>query len=110
MMKLSHFICSLFTDRRNSIGIGIDCNMESEFSPDLFEDRYTPIIASMFEDNAINPANGLPMVCGTGGVDVAGNPYGTDDSFNSCSIDDSFSSCGIDDSFSSGVGCGTDDW
>lgn len=26
----------------------------------------------------INPANGLPMVGGCGGVDVQGNPYGTD--------------------------------
>lgn len=28
--------------------------------------------------DAINPANGLPMIGGEGGVDVAGNPYGTD--------------------------------
>ncbi len=27
---------------------------------------------------AINPATGLPMVGGCGGVDVAGNPYGVD--------------------------------
>lgn len=26
----------------------------------------------------INPATGLPMVGGCGGIDVAGNPYGTD--------------------------------
>ncbi|MDN3652753.1 hypothetical protein QWY77_08240 [Thalassotalea ponticola] len=26
----------------------------------------------------INPANGLPMIGGIGGVDVEGNPYGTD--------------------------------
>lgn len=28
----------------------------------------------------VNPANGLPMVDGCGGIDVAGNPYGTDSS------------------------------
>jgi len=26
---------------------------------------------------AINPANGMPMVGGTGGIDIEGNPYGT---------------------------------
>lgn len=30
------------------------------------------------EQTAINPATGLPMVGGQGGVDVAGNPFGTD--------------------------------
>lgn len=49
-------------------------------------------ISSGFDDSAINPANGLPMVGGEGGVDVEGNVYGTDFSH------DSFSS-GIDDSF-----------
>lgn len=29
-------------------------------------------------DNAVNPATGLPMIGGIGGVDVAGNPFGTD--------------------------------
>lgn len=45
----------------------------------------------------INPANGLPMVGGCGGIDIQGNAYGTD-----WSHDDSWSSSHIgDDSFSS---------
>ena len=67
------------------------------------------------DENIVNPANGLPMVGGVGGLDVEGNPYGTDftannsidttsDMFESgiadCSSNDSFSS-GMDDSFSS---------
>ena len=45
----------------------------------------------------VNPATGLPMIGGMGGVDVAGNPFGTDlhDSFNTSNtsnFDDSFSS------------------
>ncbi len=81
----------------------------------------TPSFDSSIDDNAINPANGLPMVGGTGGVDVEGNPYGfdsshddtiigSDDLFSSgSSFDDSFlntdnSYSGYDDSFSSGSG------
>ena len=33
---------------------------------------------SGINDFSINPANGLPMVGGIGGVDVAGNSFGTD--------------------------------
>lgn len=73
------------------------------------------------DESVINPANGLPMVGGVGGLDVEGNPYGTDftannschstsDMFDSgiadCSSNDSFSS-GMDDSFSS---FGSGDW
>lgn len=75
------------------------------------------------DEMAINPANGMPMVGSTGGIDIEGNPYGTDsnpfaddhDVFSassSCGLDDSFSAfdddigCGIDDSMSSGF----DDW
>lgn len=39
-------------------------------------------------DTVINPANGMPMIGGSGGIDIEGNPYGTDDSFNG--IDDPF--------------------
>lgn len=53
------------------------------------------------DENVVNPANGLPMIGGMGGVDVEGNPYGTDFTSN-----DSLSS-GMDDSFSS---FGSDDW
>ncbi|MHB1494486.1 MAG: hypothetical protein ACYCR3_06595 [Acidithiobacillus sp.] len=47
---------------------------------------------------SVNPASGLPMIGGCGGVDVEGNPYGTDFS------DDSFSSSGMNDDWSSGSG------
>lgn len=33
---------------------------------------------STIETTEINPATGLPMVGGIGGLDVEGNPYGTD--------------------------------
>jgi hypothetical protein len=44
----------------------------------------------------INPATGLPMVGGCGGVDVYGNPYGTDSnehdiSSSTSTIDDTWS-------------------
>ena len=69
--------------------------------------------------HSINPTSGLPMIDGIGGIDIAGNPYGTDsshwddysmsgsstmdDSFtsSSSSFDDTFSSSSFDDSFSS---------
>ncbi|MBE0471145.1 MAG: hypothetical protein IBX55_16745 [Methyloprofundus sp.] len=54
-------------------------------------------------ESSVNPANGLPMMGGIGGVDVEGNPYGTDlhnDTFNDFgSMDDTLSSM-FDDSFS----------
>lgn len=68
------------------------------------------------DEFAINPANGLPMVGGTGGVDVAGNPYGTDfshDHLRSSGIDDSWSSSStssFDDTWSSGSSGGFSDW
>lgn len=72
----------------------------------------------------INPASGLPMVDGCGGVDVAGNPYGTDFSSNhdTGSTFDSGMSFGSDSfsSFDSGIsssidtgssfGTGLNDW
>lgn len=78
---------------------------------DAFDGSAFSSIDLSWDDNAINPVNGLPMVGGAGGVDVEGNPYGTDfsheDTFGSgSSFDDSFSS--MDDSFSSGNGF--DDW
>ena len=79
------------------------------------------VVDAVTDESVINPANGLPMVGGVGGVDVEGNPYGTDfTADNSChsttdmfdsgiadySSNDSFSS-GMDDSFSS---LGSGDW
>ncbi len=55
----------------------------------------------------INPATGLPMIDGWGGVDVAGNPFGTnthDSTSFGTDIHDSFSTgSGISDTFSSGM-------
>lgn len=45
----------------------------------------------------INPATGLPMIDGCGGVDVGGNPFGTN------MHDSSSIGSGISDTFSSGV-------
>lgn len=54
------------------------------------------------DDFAVNPATGLPMVGGMGGVDVHGNPFGMDlhDDFSSPSsmgFDDGFTSSSWDD-------------
>lgn len=45
-----------------------------------FRDRVGNFLGSdnQPEPTRINPATGLPMVGGIGGVDVQGNPYGTD--------------------------------
>jgi hypothetical protein len=71
-------------------------------SPSLTDDASGPFGASSFDDFAVNPANGLPMIGGTGGVDIEGNPFGTDfshDYMTSSSFDDSWSfSSGFDDS------------
>ncbi len=57
------------------------------------------------DETAINPANGLPMIGGMGGIDVEGNPYGTDsDTFS----DDHLT--GINDSDPFDHGGGFDDW
>jgi hypothetical protein len=80
----------------------------------LFDDSLTTAMdtsdAMSMDSLSVNPATGLPMIGGEGGVDVEGNPFGTDlhdtfddplnsmdDSFNN--VDDTFS--GIDDSFNS---------
>lgn len=45
-----------------------------------FRDRVGCILGSdnQPEPTRINPATGLPMIGGIGGMDVQGNPYGTD--------------------------------
>ncbi|RZL84477.1 MAG: hypothetical protein EOP66_02780 [Sphingomonas sp.] len=40
----------------------------------VFDDRHLSPGGSAIDDPAVNPATGLPM---TGGIDVAGNPFGT---------------------------------
>ena len=46
------------------------------------------------DTNTINPANGMPMICGIASIDILGNQYGTDNDH-----DDIFSS-GFDNVFS----------
>ena len=61
----------------------------------------------------INPASGLPMVDGPGGVDVAGNHYGSnhDTMSHESSLHDTISHDSfMHDSFDSGMGGGFGDW
>lgn len=91
--------------------------------PDLLSNEYNVLSSdgldisslgassSIDDDFTINPASGLPMIGGIGGLDAEGNPYGIDssDSLLSSSIfDESTSSC-FDDSnlFDDNFGCGS---
>ena len=49
-----------------------------DWLPRLFTNQNTSEAPPPIEPVEINPATGLPMTCGTGSVDVVGNPYGTD--------------------------------
>lgn len=69
---------------------------------DLFTNDHAPTSPpdiTSTEAGTINPASGLPMVGGTGGIDVAGNPYGFADN-----PIDSGSATGLDDDWSAGTG------
>ena len=76
--------------------------------------------SSSFDDGcSINPANGLPMIGGCGGLDIHGNTFGFSDNdlFSAhSSLNDSWSSsssCGSLDSFGGISGCGSnsfDNW
>ena len=108
-MGIFSWFSGLFGDDSSGSGIH-DTDMGNSID-DMLESSSFLATDTSWDDNAINPVNGLPMVGGTGGVDVEGNLYGTDfshdDTFGTGSaIDDSFSS--IDDSFSSGSSF--DDW
>ena len=108
-MGIFSWFSGLFGD--DSSGSSMHDTDRGTSTDDLFGNSSFSETDISWDDNAINPANGLPMVGGTGGVDVKGNPYGTDfshnDAIGTCSgIDDSFSS--MDDSFSGG--CSLDDW
>lgn len=59
-------------------------------------------VQSGLDDNYVNPASGLPMVGGMGGVDVEGNPFGTD--FSDSGLASSSSDMWADS------GCGSSDW
>lgn len=87
-------------------------NSTDAHTDDLDIDNYGASFSDTFSENsfedstdssAINPATGLPMIGGVGGVDSGGSPFGTDLNGNfDSSIDDSFPSSGFDDSISSG--------
>lgn len=57
-------------------------------------------------NTVINPASGLPMIDGYGGVDVAGNVYGTDS--NNSSHDTGGASWDSGPGFESGTSFGSD--
>ena len=65
---------------------------------DLFTGLFSTVgdSSSISDDSlSVNPANGLPMIGGTGGVDIEGNPFGTDflhDHMTSSCFDDSHTS------------------
>lgn len=62
-------------------------------------------MGSTFSDeSAVNPANGLPMIGGMAGMDMAGNPFATD------FLHDHSSSSLCDDSFTSGCSGSDDIW
>jgi nitrous oxidase accessory protein NosD len=74
--------------------------VSDEFSRNSFDQTETN-----FSDNfAVNPANGLPMIGGMGGVDISGNAFGTDSS------NDHFTSSSFSDSWNSSSGNGFSDW
>jgi len=97
-MSILGWFSGLFGDSPS--GAGISDSDAAGAKGGMFENDLMPGTDPSSDDNAINPANGLPMVGGDGGIDVEGNPYGTDHHH------DSFS--GIDDSFD--IGGGFDDW
>lgn len=76
------------------------CAPAGTYSSDLFEATNDD---SFSIDNVavINPASGLPMTGGVGGIDVAGNPYGVDASLIHHDLFESDSSCMFDDDWSS---------
>ncbi len=71
------------------------------------------------DSSVINPATGLPMTCGIGSLDLAGNPYGCDDSWHhaagsddwsgSSFSNDSWTSSSLNDDWTSSV-FSDDDW
>ena len=74
------------------------------FSPSVSHTDSSSTLSDL-DETAINPANGLPMIGGMGGLDIEGNPYGTDsDSFN----DDHLTGLKHTDPFDHGSGF--DDW
>lgn len=87
----------------------------------MFDDWHAPPGSSAIYDPAINPATGLPMTGGAGGVDVLGSSFGTDLSrhrhegwnfatSNASSISDERSSQRPDSGSWNNMGGGHDPW
>ena len=99
----------MFADTTNPNTIDLDENHDAVKFSDSFLENDVEVYK---EIDAVNPATGLPMVGGIGGVDAGGSPFGTDihenttsiidDSLNSTGIDDTFSNDGFNDTFSGG--------
>lgn len=64
-------------------------------SADQNLDWTNPAVNWQHDSYDINPANGLPMMGGMAGLDIAGNTYGVDSThdFSTSSFDDSSYSC-----------------
>lgn len=109
-MGILNWFTGLFSDEQaeseNVIGTAHD-STSSGYDDSAIDPAYgLPMLGGEDGVDEINPASGLPMV---GAVDVKGNAYGTNsnhDSFSS-GIDDSFGSS-FDDSLNSGGAF--DDW
>ena len=104
-------IFSLFTDLFSPV------NTSSSIADDFSSSAgINSIGSSSVDEFAINPANGLPIVSSTGGVNIEGNPYGTDfshDHLSSSGFDDIWSSSStssFDDTWSSGSSDSFSDW
>ena len=95
---------------------GSDIESPSVTTDPFLDSINDPFGTGTVDDFAVNPANGLPMVGGAGGVDVEGNPFGTDfshDQLASSIFDDSWTSSlssSFDDSWSSGSDSSISDW
>ena len=81
---------------------------DSEDVCDTSELQCSDIHDYSHESTEINPANGLPMVGGIGGVDVEGNAYGTsssNDLLSGIGIDSTDFSTNSSHGFESDIGC-----
>ncbi len=124
--QLSDFDASSTLDPLSNDTSDLSSNDDDLFeSASLFDDSEfnystTDSSPSTDDDLAINPASGLPMTGGIGGVDAAGNPYGIDssDTFDDSSLfddttlfeDSSISSFSDTDSFDDSFGIDSSDF
>lgn len=73
------------------------CAPAGTYSSDLFEATNDDVFCADNSITVINPATGLPMTGGIGGIDVAGNPYGVDGGQENHDMFDSNSTSMVDD-------------